>query len=71
MQPYPAGNISPLTEGEHPSRRRLPAKATLEYLKLALELLLLLLALPWLLRELVRHPAALSRKAAGKHLKGP
>lgn len=47
---------------------RLPSKQTLEYLKIAIELLLLLLAIPWLLRELVRHPAQLSRKAASRHL---
>jgi hypothetical protein len=51
-------------------RGRLPAKDTLEYIKLALELLLLLLAVPYLLRELARHPGNVSRRAASKHLKG-
>lgn len=49
---------------------KLPAKHTLEYCKLAIELLLLLLAIPWLLRELVRHPGRVSKAAASKHLKG-
>ncbi len=50
--------------------RGLPSKHTLDYLKVALELLLLLLAVPWLIRELARDPKALSRKAASKHLTG-
>lgn len=49
---------------------RLPSKGTLEYLKVALELLLLLLAVPWLMRELVKHPGKVSRQAAARHLKG-
>jgi hypothetical protein len=48
----------------------LPARHKLEYLKVALELLLLLLAVPWLIRELARDPSGLSRKAATRHLKG-
>jgi hypothetical protein len=48
----------------------LPSKNTLEYLKLAIELLLLLLAVPWLIREMARNPGRLSRQAANKHLKG-
>lgn len=52
------------------TRRLIPSKGTLEYLKVALELLLLLLAVPWLLRELVKHPGQISRKAARKHLAG-
>jgi hypothetical protein len=47
----------------------MPSKAGLEYLKLVIELLLLLLAVPWILRELARHPGEVSRKAANRHLK--
>lgn len=48
----------------------LPSKQSLDYLKVGLEVLLLLLAVPWLLREFTRNPTALSRKAAEHHLKG-
>lgn len=49
-------------------RRLLPSKPQLEYAKVALELLLLLIAVPWVIRELFRNPSDLSRKAATKHL---
>jgi hypothetical protein len=49
---------------------RWPSKQQLDYLKTALELLLLLIAIPWVLRELARDPAGLSKKAAAHHLKG-
>ena len=51
-------------------RQLLPAKDKLEYLKVLLELMLLLLALPWLVREIIRDPRGASRKAAKKHLGG-
>jgi hypothetical protein len=51
-------------------QRFLPSKPQLDYAKVALELLLLVIAIPWILRELARDPAGLSRKAASKHLKG-
>jgi len=47
----------------------MPRKETLDYLKVGLELLILLLAVPWLVRELFRNPKGLSRRAASKHLK--
>lgn len=56
--PAPAGLVSGL-----------PAKGTLDYLKTAIELLFLLLAIPWVIRELVRSPGRASRKAANTHLK--
>lgn len=62
MNPDPSSNQS--------SGSRLPSKHTLEYLKIALELLLLLLAVPYLLKQLIGDPAKLSRQAASKHLKG-
>lgn len=61
MNPYPA---------QQAVSTRLPSKDNVEYCKLILELLLLLLAVPWILRELVRNPRAASRKAAAKHLAG-
>ena len=48
----------------------MPSRGQLEYAKIALELLLLVIAIPWILRELRRDPAGLSRRAATKHLKG-
>jgi len=56
-------------QGQQP-RFGIPSKQTLDYAKVALELLLLLLAVPWLVRELIRNPGELSHKAATKHLKG-
>jgi len=47
-----------------------PAKSTLDYHKVLLELLFLVLALPWLLRQLAKHPGQVSRAAAQHHLKG-
>lgn len=52
---------------ERPTRF-LPSKPTLDWLKVALEVLLLLLAVPWLLRELARNPGKVTRAAARKHL---
>lgn len=46
-----------------------PSKHQLEYAKTALELLLLVIAIPWILRELLRDPAGVSRKAATHHLR--
>lgn len=46
-----------------------PAKSTLDYHKTLLELLLLVLALPWLLKQLAKHPGQVSREAAQHHLK--
>lgn len=39
----------------------------LNYLKTALEVLLLLLALPWVIRELFRNPLDTGRRLAGAH----
>lgn len=55
---------------QQPQQSRRPSKETLEYLKLGLELLLLLLAVPYLVRELLTHPGRVSKQAAAKHLKG-
>lgn len=49
---------------------KIPSKDTLEHAKIALELLLLVLAVPWILRELFHDPGRLSKAAAAKHLKG-
>lgn len=49
---------------------RLPGRATLEYIKVAVEVLFLLLAVPWIVRELARNPRRASRRAAAKHLSG-
>jgi hypothetical protein len=46
---------------------RLPAYQTLEYAKTALELIVLLLALPFLVYELFAHPIQLSKRMAGHH----
>lgn len=61
MNPQPADTAGAIA-------RRLPAKDKLEYVKIALELALLLLAVPWLLREIIRNPKGASRRAARKHL---
>jgi hypothetical protein len=68
VNPYGA-QPAPQAAAGGPSR--LPAKGTLEYCKLTIELLLLLLAVPWIVRELVRSPGRASRRAAAKHLAGP
>lgn len=47
---------------------RIPSKESLDHVKVAVEVLLLLLAVPWILRELARNPARASRRAAAKHL---
>jgi hypothetical protein len=58
-----------ISGGGYVPKPGMPSKAGLEYLKLVIELLLLLLAVPWILRELARHPGEVSRKAANRHLK--
>jgi hypothetical protein len=60
---YVAGAPSK-TEG---GGRRLPSRDQMETVKVALELLLLLLALPWLLYRLVTNPADLVRKIGHHH----
>lgn len=49
---------------------RIPSKDTLDHVKVAIEVLLLLLAVPWILRELAHNPGRASRRAAAKHLAG-
>lgn len=61
MNPYPA---------PQEATSRLPSKDKVEYCKLVIELALLLLAIPWIIRELARNPRAASRRAAAKHLAG-
>lgn len=46
-----------------------PAKGQLDYTKTLIEVVLLLLAVPWLVKQLVRHPGGLSKAAAEHHLK--
>lgn len=60
------------TAAPKPATRRvgLPSKSTLDYAKVAIELLLLALAIPWIVRELTRNPGRLSKRAAAKHLTG-
>jgi len=75
MGPPVVGNIQALGPGQElaastPPRPGWPAKSTLDYHKTLIELALLLLAVPWILRELFKHPGQVSRKAAGRHLKG-
>jgi hypothetical protein len=66
MQPQPltVGTATALTPTER-VRGRLPAYQTLEYAKTALELILLLLAVPFLIYELFAHPIQLSKRMAG------
>lgn len=45
-----------------------PAKSDLDYVKTTIELLLLLLAVPWLVRRIVRNPKSTARAAADHHL---
>lgn len=52
-----------------PPRAGWPAKSTLDYHKTLIELLLLVLAIPWILKQLVKHPGQVSREAAKHHLK--
>lgn len=68
MNPYPQQQGAPTAPQRAASR--LPAKHTLDYIKVAIEVLLLLLAVPWILRELARNPGKASRRAAAKHLAG-
>jgi hypothetical protein len=63
-------NPYPTQPGGSDTPSRLPSKDRVEYCKLVLELLMLLLAVPWILRELARNPRAASRRAAAKHLAG-
>lgn len=46
-----------------------PSKQALDYHKTLIELLLLVLAIPWLLKQLATHPAQVSKQAAQHHLK--
>lgn len=46
-----------------------PAKTTLDYHKTLIELVLLVIAIPWLLKQLVKHPGQVSESAAKHHLK--
>ena len=57
QQPAPAGVLA-----------RIPSKNTLDHIKVAVEVLLLLLAVPWIIRELATHPGRATRRAAAKHL---
>jgi hypothetical protein len=45
-----------------------PEKTDLDYVKVAVEVALLLVAVPYLLKRLVTRPAATSRKAGEHHL---
>lgn len=45
-----------------------PAKHDLEYLKILIELAVLLLAVPWLLARLAKNPKDTSRRVATKQL---
>jgi hypothetical protein len=47
----------------------MPHKDDLDYLKTAIELGLLLLALPWLVRNVLHSPTRTSKRAADTHLK--
>lgn len=62
---YAVSSSQPATIG-----RLVPSKQRLDHIKVALEVLLLLLAVPWILRELARNPQRASRRAAAKHLAG-
>lgn len=70
---HPLAQIAPQSPqtgapGGYRPHPKLPSQDSLSYIKLGVELLLLLLAVPWILRELTHNPGRLSRKAAGKHL---
>lgn len=67
MNPYPASQGLPATGGA-PSR--LPKKEHLDYIKVLVEVLFLLLAVPWVLRELFRSPGSTTRRVANKHMGG-
>lgn len=62
--------MQPQPQPQGAGRSLIPSKPTLDHVKVALEVLLLLLAIPYVLRELARHPGRLSRRAATKHLAG-
>lgn len=77
----PVGNLRELGPGQDavgvatpatPSAPRpgWPAKSTLDYHKTLIELLLLVLAVPWILKQLLKHPGQVSHAAARHHLKG-
>jgi hypothetical protein len=68
--PQPAPQQDTASESQGGLLGRLPAKTTLDYTKVAIEVLLLLLAVPWILRELVKNPGRVSQRAATKHLSG-
>ena len=56
--------------GNDSSRRsRVPSLDQLKWVKTALEVFILLLAVPWLLHELIKHPGDLTKKIAGHHMK--
>ena len=44
---------------------RLPSPERVAYIRNSLEIIVLLLALPWILYELLTHPLNLSRRLAG------
>lgn len=66
LQLLPAVQTPP--QGAWRPHPRAPSQQALSYAKTALELLLVLLGIPWIIRELTRHPGRVSRKAAAKHL---
>ena len=47
---------APAGPGSYRPHTRLPTQQSLTYAKLALELLLIILAIPWLLKHLGKHP---------------
>jgi hypothetical protein len=53
-----------------PMMTGLPAKDDLDYLKTLIELGILLLAVPWLLKQLARNPRQTSRRVAKKQIGG-
>jgi hypothetical protein len=63
LQAYPAGIPGHYTT----ERRHLPTPEKLAYVKDLLEVFILLLALPYLLRELLHNPSRLSARMAGHH----
>lgn len=65
MNPYQQTQAAPAPSQ---SATRLPKKEHLDYIKVVVEVLLLLLAVPWIFRELVRNPRQASQRAAAKHL---
>jgi hypothetical protein len=77
VQQLPLGGLPALGPGQDATpaaavapRAGWPAKSTLDYHKTLIELLLLVLAIPWILKQLAKHPAKVSQQAAGHHLKG-